>query len=76
MGRGGEVGMAPSPCGAGGGDGEGPAGDVRVRSEAGVGVRGALLAPGSEKDRSAPGEAPSHWTLLFCAQVGKERGRL
>lgn len=66
--------MAPSPCGAGCRDGE--AGGVRLRSDSGVGVWEALQAQLSKKDCLVPREVPSHLTLLFCAQVGKEKGRL
>lgn len=75
-GSGGEAGMAPCPRGAGRRDGEGPAGGVRLRSESGVGVWEALQAQWSNKDCWVPREVPSHLTLLFCAQVGKEKGRL
>lgn len=68
--------MAPSPRGAGSRDGEGPAGDARLRSELGAGVWEALQAQWSKEDCLVPGKVPSHLTLLFCAQVGKEAGRL
>ena len=44
--------------------------------EFGVGVWEALPAQWSKKDCLVPRKVPSHWTLLFCAQVGKEKGRL
>lgn len=41
-----------------------------------VGVWEAFQAEWSKEDCLVPRKVPSHWTLLFCAQVGKEKGRL
>ena len=55
--------------------GEGQA-SARLHSELGAGVWEALWAQWSEKGYSVPRKCPSSLTLLFCAQVGKERTSL